>query len=489
MAEPRTLDPGLFGDTISHTYISHLFSALVQLTAEMDIVPDVAHSWQVLEGGRRYRIHLRNDVFWSDGIPVTAADFAFAWQRILTPENNAPKAIMFYTIKNASDFHKGRLTSWEEVGVNIADALTLEVTLEHPDSTFVYLMSQCFPVPRHRLREPAAPLMAWDKLVTNGPFRLTEWEAGQRLRLVTSPDYHSSRPGNVEAVEIIIPRSDGDVGRLALYEGDRLDVVSLASAHAVQARNRFAGDHLSHPLLKIGFVQFDCTQAPFADRRVRRALSLATDRDRLSEIFYQGLAFPASGGFIPPGMPGHVPGIALPYDPEEGRRLLAEAGYLRKGAFPPVRFLRPDAYTALKLSEDLIERWNELLGIEIEIEVIHHPWDSAIERKRADSSVLFFGSWTPDYPDPEELLNMSSFNLTGWRNEAYEALIQQARVLMDQEERLILYHRAQEILVDQSPVLPLSYDRRSLLIKPWVRRFPTSPIGQQFWNDVVIEPH
>jgi ABC-type transport system substrate-binding protein len=331
--------------------------------------------------------------------------------------------------------------------------------------------------------------MAWDELVTNGSFRLAEWEPDQKMRLVANPGYHGSRTGNVETVEIIVPRGDGDVGRLALYESDRLDVVQLASAHAVQARNRFAGDHLSFPLLTTGYISFDCTQAPFADRRIRQALALAIDRDRLSEIFYQGLAFPASGGFIPPGMPGHVPHIALPYDPEGAQRLLAEAGYSKKGSFPPVKFLRGDAYAALKLSEYITARWLELLGIDIEIEVIHPPYDTAKERKRADSSVLTFGGWTTDYPDPGDLLSMSSFRETGWRNESYERLIQHAEVLMDQQERLSLYRQAQEILVEESPILPISYERISLLVKPWVRRFPTSPIGQHFWNDVVIEPH
>ena len=143
------------------------------------------------------------------------------------------------------------------------------------------------------------------------------------------------------------------------------DMVLPPADEAVQARNRFAADHVSFPLLVVFYIAFDCTQAPFADPRVRRALALATDTERLSDIH---LFFPASGGLVPPGMPGHVPGIAPRYDPEAARRLLAAAGYARKSAFPPVKFLRAKMYGAEKLSEYLTARWYETLGIETEIE-------------------------------------------------------------------------------------------------------------------------
>ncbi|UCG22766.1 MAG: hypothetical protein JSW55_11330, partial [Chloroflexota bacterium] len=486
-SEPKTLDPGLASDWSSFSYIENLFSGLAQLTAEMDIVPDVAHSWQVLKGGQRFLFHLRDDVFWSDGVPVTAGDFAFAWRRILTPANCASKADMFYTIKNGRDFHEGRMTDWEVVGVKVVDPLTLEVTLENPDSTFLYLISQAYPLPEHSLRAPDAPLIAWDELVTNGPFRLAKWEPGQSLRLVANSSYHGHRTGNVETVEIIVSDGDDDDGRLTLYKNDLLDIVQPRAAEVVQARNRFAADHISFPALVVYYLAFDCTQAPFADPSVRRALALATDRERLSDF---DQLFPASGGLVPPGMAGHVPANALPFDPDEARRLLSLAGYARKGAFPPIKFLQSHMYGATKLSEYLTARWHEILGVEMEIEVIYPPYDSDIERKRKESPALFLGGYAADFPDPIDFLSSGSFiNRTGWRNKAYDRLIQQAGITMDQEGRLGLYRQAQEILDQETPVLPLLYGRFSLLVKPWVRRFPTSPIKISFWKDIVIEPH
>jgi oligopeptide transport system substrate-binding protein len=373
--EPPSLDPGLTSDVVSISFIEQLFSGLLQLTVEMDIVPDVARSWEILDDERRYRFHLRDDVFWSDGERVTAADFAFAWKRVLAPEHGSPNAESLFTIKNGRDFHEGSLTVWDGVGVNIVDTLTLEVTLENPDSTFLYLMCQAFAfgVPAHRApafglgehgpSTSGARWMAWDELVTNGPFRLVEWERGKKLLLETNPGYHGSRSGNVESVELLVIPGESEE-RLALYEADRLDTTSLRPVNAVQGRNRFAGDHLLIPNLSTGYLGFDTRRAPFADPRPRRALALATDRERLSDTFSGGLNIPATGGLVPPGMPGHEDGIALPYDPEGARRLLAEAGYGERGAFPAVELLISQN---AQVYEYLATQWVELLGIEIEV--------------------------------------------------------------------------------------------------------------------------
>jgi len=331
-------------------------------------------------------------------------------------------------------------------------------------------------------------LMAWDELVTNGPFRLTRWEPGQSLRLAANLNFHGTRAGNLETVEVTVEDEYDDSG-LTLYKNDQLDVVFPAVADTVQVRNRFVNDHVSFPGLVVFYIAFDCTQAPFADPRVRRALALATDIESLSNIHH--FFFPASGGLVPPGMAGHVPGIAQPYAPEEARRLLARAGYPRKGSFPPVKFLWRDLPGAEMLSDLLAVRWHEILGIESKIEFspASDPYPN-FSRNRAESPLLFLGGWSADFPVPEAFLGFNDFiSRTGWRNEAYERLIRQAGVIMEQERRMGLYRQAQEILVEETPLLPLVYGRYSLLVKPWMRRFPTSPLHYHYWKDVVIEPH
>jgi ABC-type oligopeptide transport system substrate-binding subunit len=185
-------------------------------------------------------------------------------------------------------------------------------------------------------------------------------------------------------------------------------------------------------------------------------------------------------------MPGHTAGIALPYDPEGARRLLAEAGYSERSAFPAVEFLTPPWFT--QAAGYLATQWVELLGIEIE--VVQLSWSRFLERIRTDPPAIYQTSWRADFPDPDNFLRLSEFrSSTGWRNENYERLVQQAREMMDQTGRMVLYRQAEEILVEEAPIIPLHYFRDSNLIKPWVRRFPTSPIKYWFWKDVVIEPH
>jgi ABC-type transport system substrate-binding protein len=487
--EPTTLDQALADDTASGIFIDQLFSGLLQLTPEMDVIPDVAHSWEVLEGGKRYRFHLRDDVFWSDGVQVTAADFAFAWQRVLAPELNSRMAPQFYSIKKGRDFHEGRLREWEAVGVKVIDPLTLELILENPDSTFLYLVAHfVFAMPRHHLREPGAPWMNWDELVTCGPFTLTEWEPGQKLRLEANPRYHGHRSGNVQAVETIAPGSESDRGGLESYESDLLDALALTRGRVLRAGNRFASDLLQYSALSTTYIGFNTRKAPFADRRVRRAMALAIDREHLTNIFLQGLSFPASGGFIPPGMPGHVADIALPHNPERAARLLAETGYGERDTFPPVELMIGPGDERLRMIEYLANVWQELLGLEIEL--IQVPWFKYVERLQETPPAIYCLAWTADFPDPDNFLRISNFSkYTGWRNEAFENLIHQAREMMDQAERLTLYREAEEILVDEVPIIPLNYERLSLLVKPWVKRFPVSPIRFWFWKDVVIEPH
>ena len=489
LIEPTSLDQALVDDTASGIYIDQLSSGLLQLTPEMDVIPDVAHSWEVLEAGRRYRFHLRDDVFWSDGVQVTAADFDFALRRVLAPEQGSQNAPHFFTIKNGRDFHEGRILDWGAVGVKVIDPLTLEFVLENPDSTFLFLVSQfAFAVPRHRLLDPGAQWMDWDELVTNGPFSLADWEPGQRLRLETNPSYHGHRFGNVQAVEIDVPARPGDVESLELYEADLADMVVLTLERAVRAGNRYASDHLQYSTLSTAYIGFNTRKGPFADPRVRRAMALATDRERLTAIFLQGLSFPASGGFIPPGMPGHVAGIALPYNPERARRLLAEAGYGEQGAILPVEFLMGENYANFKINEYLSRQWQETLGLEIKL--VQLPWPRYLERLQAAPPAIHSMAWTADFPDPNNFLGQSSFRkYTGWHNEAYGHLIQQARQTLDQKERMVLYRQAEDILVEETPILPINYGRLSMLIKPWVRRFPCSPLKFWYWKDVVIEPH
>jgi ABC-type oligopeptide transport system substrate-binding subunit/DNA-binding SARP family transcriptional activator len=485
--EPTTLDPTMSPDSHTSSLMMHLFSGLVALSPELTIVPDVARAWDVSADGRRYIFQLRDDVRWSDGAPVTAQDFAYAWKRALDPAIGSPSAGSLHNIAGGRAFHQGS-GSREDVGVRATDALTLLVELEEPTSYFLQLLVRPdhYPVPRHVVEAHDAAWTEPGRVVTNGPFRLEAWQRGEKLILSRNPDYHGRFQGNVQQVELS-PLTDW-AARLERYEADALDVLGIGffpPEERQRARQRHADDYISRPILETCYLAFDVTRPPFDDTRVRRAFTLATDREALAEGVLQGYAAPAAGGLLPQGMPGHSPDVGLPYDPDQARRLLAEAGYPDGRGFPVVDAL---AFAAVKArTDDLQAQWRQTLGVEIAWQT--PDWATFLKQLRNEQHHVFCAMWVADYPDPDNFLRVSRAETWAkWHDKRYERLVEEAGRAMNQEERMRLYRQADRILVAEAPILPLTYEREHLLIKPWVMRYPTAASKAVFWKDVVIEP-
>ncbi len=486
--EPTTLDPAMSPDSHTDFLLTNLFSGLVALSPELDVVPDVARAWEVSEGGRRFVFRLREGVEWSDGRAVTAGDFEYAWKRALDPDSESPSAGFLHDLKGARAFHGGE-GGREDVGVRATDGVTLVVELERPVGYFPQLLTNVatFPVPRHVVEVHGQDWTEERTFVSNGPFRLEAWRWGELVVLSRNPAYHGRFGGNVERVQLF-PLTDWR-DRLAMYEADDLDVLGIAffpMAERDGARQRHAGEYVSGPGLKTYYVAFDVSRPPFDDARVRRAFALATDREALAGVALRGYVSPATGGFLPPGMPGHSPEIGLPYDPERARRLLAEAGYVGGEGFPPVSTLAFGA--ARSRAEYLKSQWREILGVETGWEVL--PWAAFLAKLERNPPQILNLMWKADYPDPDNFLRVCRARTWGdWQNQTYDHLVEKARRVMDQEERMRLYRQADRLLIEEAPVLPLTYERRHLLVKPWVSHYPTSAIQSAFWKDAVIEPH
>jgi ABC-type transport system substrate-binding protein len=243
---------------------------------------------------------------------------------------------------------------------------------------------------------------------------------------------------------------------------------------------------VSGPRLETCYLAFDASSPPFDDVRVRLAFAAATDREALADVVLQGYVSPATGGLGPPGMPGHTPGIGLSYDPRRARRLLAEAGYPDGRGFPPVGVL---AFRAVESRGDyLASQWRDVLGVETQWDVL--PWAAFLDRLGEGPPQILVLMWVADYPDPDSFMRVCRDQTwPAWPNERYDHLVERARRAMGQEERMELYEEADRLLVEEAPILPLTYERDHLLIKRWVRRYPTSPMQAAFWKDAVIEPH
>jgi oligopeptide transport system substrate-binding protein len=208
---------------------------------------------------------------------------------------------------------------------------------------------------------------------------------------------------------------------------------------------------------------------------------MAIDQETLANIVLKGFRFPATGGLIPPGIPGHSPGIGLPFDPSKARELLSDAGYPDGSGFPPVDTL--SAFAVNPVAHYLIKQWHTTLGIDI-------PWEGtewlAYLEKMWEPHHLIIQTWEADYPDPDNLLRVfAKHSWSTWQNVDYGKLVEEARRSTDQERRMRLYRQADKILVEDAALIPLTYDQRIFLIKPWVINFHRW-LG---WKNVIIEPH
>jgi oligopeptide transport system substrate-binding protein len=490
---PQTLDPAMCRDIGSGCLIEQLHSGLVDLTPEMTVVPDVATDWQIAKGGCEYTFRLRQDVCWTDGAPVTAHDFAYAWRRVLDPALGSPSARMLYDIKGAEAYHQGYGHS-EDVGVRAEGNHTLVVELEQPACQFLYLLTYTalLPVPYHVLEAHGG---AWDETVDyvgNGPFKLGPRRTKDRVVLIPNRVYHGTCSGNVSQVEIRLADPPAWASGLADYAADMLDIYALTElspSEMARALGQHATDHVAAPALVAHFFVFDTAHPPFDDLRIRRAFTMALDRAQLASLVTAGTMAPALGGLLPAGMPGHSPGIGLPHDPAQARSLLAEAGYLGGDRFPPVRVLTAPGPITDAFTEEACAQWRQKLGIEVTIHGTR-DWSEFYRRLPSEVPSLFSGGWLADYPDPDNFLRVGlPSQMVSWQNEAYRHLVEEATRCQDQAQRLARYREADRILVEEAPVLPLVYQRWHLLIKPWVTRYPVSPQRCWFWKDVVIEPH
>ncbi|NOR90492.1 MAG: hypothetical protein GQ524_09585, partial [Anaerolineales bacterium] len=369
----------------------------------------------------------------------------------------------------------------------------LSVELEEPTGYFLHLMANyiTYPLPQHLVEAHGKEWTHVDKIATNGPFCLESWRSDEPMVLIRNTGYHGRFSGNLQRVELhFLKDPSGHPALLEKYEAECLDIYGVYALlpNAIdRARQRNAGEYVVLPALNIYFFGFNVLKTPFADVRVRQAFVLATDREKLTDAVLGGYVFPATGGVVPPGMPGHSAGIALPYDPESARKLLAEAGYPDGRDFPIIHCLAPTPVDAMK--EYLLAQWRDNLGVEIEWESI--LWTEFVERFNSDETpdMSWYG-WIADYPDPDCFLSESLTLWMGkWQNKHYGNLVERARVVTAQEERMKLYKQADKILVEEAAVMPLNYGRWHIFVKPWVSKCPTSAIYIFRWKDVVLEPH
>jgi len=478
----------------------HLFAGLVEESPFQETVPDVAEGWDISPDGCTYTFHLRRDACWSDGVPVTAADFVYAWRHNMAPEIPDEDASLFDDIRGARAFHQGQITNLDDLGVTAAGPHTLIVRLERSAAYFLHILALpiAMPLPSH-LGENGEIQDTSGRFVSNGPFVVEAISPDELVVLSRNSTYCGRFTGNLERVEIdqtFAPRRWEDA--LERYRSDRLHAISIFNyppeAFAIMRRSCL-GEMMTGPAIGSGVTAFDVTRSPFDDIRVRRAFQRSIDRVDFQRRFNEGrpTTIPSAGGMVPPGLPGHSPGIAPAFDLVEARRLLADAGYPDGQGFPHTIWLgdaTPGAeYTDRLLNEHLLRN----MGLTIELQFLEGM--EYVVRSAAATRPMAHMSWfarRPRYPDPDDVLRAGGqrlWRMVGCRDTAFDHLVEAARSFTDSAERMAAYRQAEEILMREAYIWPNMYWRDLFLLKPWVKRFPLSPLGIAVWEDVVIEPH
>lgn len=439
-------DPGLVETGEVAEVVANLFEGLVELDDEWNVIPALARRWSVLAAGQRYRFTLRDGLRWSDGRPLTAHDFVFAWRRNLHPQTGAGMAYQLYVVAGAEAFHQGTETNPETIGIRALDGQTLEIALERPTPYFPYLLADpvSFPLPAHTLTEHREMWTQPERLVCNGPFYLSQ--VGDERQLRRNPQYRGLALGNVTQVRLVPGEPT-----LSAYEQDDIDWCRVDDRADVPAL--YPDESLFVQQLSTFILGFACGGRPFKDARARRAFAASIDTRALVAEVWAGVQRPASGGIIPPGMPGHSPEIGVPFDPEAGRRLLAEMGW---GAERPS--LRLAALPGFGQTPHFLQAaWRRHLGVDVEILMDMVPGAALAALAQGDIQMVLLGVGLIK-PDPTDCLYMLAhsrgpFNYFGWRSGQFDAYLEQAAQTADQQQRLANYRLADRLLVAEEVAL------------------------------------
>lgn len=495
-AEPRDLDPQVLVSFTDMNVVLALFEGLTAIDETLSQpVPAAAARWHVTEDGLKWSFHLRPDLRWSDGAPLTAEDFAFSLRRALSPSLASEYAYVLFPIAGARDYNSGRLTDAAGLGIRALDPLTLELSLEQPSPALpaILALPVAFPVPRHviqRLGGADSRTNPWTRaghLVGNGPFRLTEWTPNQRIVAERNAEFRQAAATRLNRI-VFYPYEGASVQEAAFRAGQLHLTTSVPLSKIASYVREQPAVIRQDPFLLTGFLRFNIGRPPFDDPRVRQALARAMDRRAIAQSVLLGAQRPATS-LTPPDTAGYTARAGLPDDFAEARELLAAAGYPDGRGFPPVTVMSFISELNQRLLEALQQMWRRELGIEVAIELKEQRvW---LDDERQRNYAISNARWIGDYVDPSTFLEMflsdSGNNATGWSDARYDRLVRAAGAELDPARRLELYQEAEAILLEAAPIAPIYHGASTFLIHPAVRGWPPSLLGFHRYQNVWLD--
>lgn len=456
-----TLNPIVCQDGDTAEILNQLFEGLTTVTKDNKVELLEAASVDVSADKRTYIFTLRDDIKWTDGTPVTAFDYEYSFMQMLNPARASELAKSLYIVKNAIDYNEGR-AAVDTVGIKAVDDLHLKIELQEPSPYLLNVLTALFPVNK---KTELANLKWADKvetLIGNGPYKATQVVHGKKVRVEKRDDYFNFK-------DVVIPKADflfinSETARSAMYEKNDVSIAKTPQVDDIK-KLRDRKELVSIPAMATTYYVFNCSRAPFTDYRVRRALSLAIDRDLLVNKVIANI-YGKANGFVPSGVFNPQTGVEFRtvagdyfVKPQiaEAKKLLSDAGFPEGKNFPKVTLKFNTSDIHKRVAEAIQEMWKQNLGVKVDL--LSEEWKvylKTVDNADFDIAKANFGA---DYPDPAVFLYR--FGLTAdknsarWTNIRYGELVSKAFFDNNIPERFEECKQAERLLIDDAPVAPL----------------------------------
>lgn len=494
--EPEELDPQIVTGLPEIRILMALFEGLTAMDpVDLHPIPGIAESWTISQDGRQYTFKIRKDAKWSNGDPLTAHDFIFSFKRILSPKLGAPYAYFLFGVKGAEEYNKGSTNDFSTVGFIALDDTTLTINLKEPIPYFLSLLTHVAWYPVHSqtvlnsgpMDERGTGWTRPEKMVSNGPFKLTKWSIGDSVGVVKNPYYWDAQAVRLNKI-YFYPIEDQNTEESAFRTGQLHITEKIPSTKIKHYRETNSPFLRLAPYFMTYAYVFNTQSPPFDDIRLRKAFSLALDRKAIVENITQKGEFPAYS-YVPPNSAGYFATTQLSEDIENAKKLLAEAGYPEGKGLPPIKLLYNTSENHRSIAEALQYMWHKNLGVNVEL--VNQEWKVYLQSRGGDDYQLIRFGWVGDYLDPNAFLEVfssnSGNNFSKWKNKEYDELLDKASKTLNTKARLAFYNSAETILLNDLPILPLFFYNTSYLVLPNVKNWHPNILDLHPYKYIYLE--
>ena len=485
--DPLTLDPALAGDATSNGYVLQLFSGLVRLDDSLEPMADLAQHWQISSDGLTYIFDLRHGVTFQDGSKVTASDFKYSLERACNPATGSQTASIYLgDILGVNEMLSGAAQSLS--GVQVVDNYTLKVTLVSPSSAFLAKLSYptAFVVDKNNV---AKGYPWWKTPNGTGPFRLNLWTQGSQLVLERNPLYYGDKSKLNKVVYKLLAGIP-----MNLYESGDIDVADMDVSYydrVMDPAGSFYSQLVVTPELSLTYLGFDVNKPPFDDAGVRKAFAMAVDKQKLDSLMFRNTVAVAYG-ILPPGMPGYNSALQTSgYDVNAAKALIAASKYGSAANLPPIT-ITTSGYGGLVPGDlvAIVYDWEATFGINIDIRQLDPSQFSYFLKQEKDN--MYYWGWGADYAHPQNFLEVlfgtgTTYNIGGYSNAQFDALLKQAAATNDEAASFALYQQAEQLLVNDAACIPLWTGKNMQLVQSYVKGYSLNALGQAALNQVYIQ--